>query len=87
MKLKLTYFFLIVIAIIAGYLLGNYCATLSEPILQWFGKSFSFCLDPTAIHLTAFTITFGISLVVNPLEILFVLIAIVAAPKVAAAIK
>ncbi len=87
MKLKLTYLLLIIIAIICGYLLGNWLVTFDEPIIKWFGTNFTLDLAPTNIHFTALTLTLGFNLVLNPIMIVLILIAVFAAPKVAASIK
>ena len=87
MKLKLTYLLLIIVAIICGYLLGNWFVTFDEPIINWFGTNFSLDLAPTTLHFTAITFTIGFNLVLNPIMILLILIAVLAAPKVAASIK
>ncbi|MCQ2408472.1 MAG: hypothetical protein MJ065_08110 [Oscillospiraceae bacterium] len=87
MKLKLTYLLLIIIAIICGYMLGIWLVTFDNPIIKWFGTNFTLDLAPTNIHFTAVTLTIGFNCILNPAMILLILIAIAAAPKVAASIK
>lgn len=87
MKLKLTYLFLIIIAIMAGYFLGNICAGTSTPSVSWLGATLTFGFEPFTLKFNAFDLTLGLQLAINPLEILFILLAIVLAPKVADAIK
>lgn len=87
MKLRLTYLLLIIAAIICGYLLGGWLAGFDEQMIAWFGTNFTLDLSPTTIHFTAITLTLGFNLVINPIEIIFIIIAVLAAPKVAASIK
>ena len=87
MKLKLTYLFLIIIAILVGHYLGNSCLNTSEPALIWLGKSLSFGVGPNTLDLNAFKLTVDLRVSINFLQILFIILAIFAAPKVSAAIK
>ena len=83
MKNKLVYLLMIILAIVFGYLLGILCAGMDEPMVSWLGTSLDFKLDPATVDLHAFALTFGI----NPIQILFILLAIVISPKIAASIK
>ncbi|MBR6716872.1 MAG: DUF4321 domain-containing protein [Oscillospiraceae bacterium] len=87
MKLKLTYLFLIIIAILSGHYLGNACIATHDPMLEWLGKSLQFGFDPATIGLSAFTFTIGFRIAINFLQVMFIALAIVLAPKVAEAIK
>jgi hypothetical protein len=87
MKKKLTYLLLIITAILAGYYLGQMCLSLNEPLIDWLGKSLEFGFEPTTIGFSAFTITLGIRFSINFLQILFIALAVVIAPKVAESIK
>lgn len=87
MKLKLTYLFLIIIAILCGYYLGNACSNSGEPLLAWLGYTLNFGFGPANINLHAFTIDIGVHFSINSMQILFIALAIAMTPKVAAAIK
>lgn len=87
MKTKLMYLFLIIVAILSGYLLGNLCAGVEEPTVSWLGTGLNFGFDTTTINLHAITLSLGLQVSINPLQVLFILLAIVLAPKVAAKIK
>lgn len=87
MKKKLCYLLLIITAILGGYFLGQVCIGLNEPLLDWLGKSLEFGFEPTTIDLNAFTLTLGIRFSINFLQILFIALAVVIAPKVAESIK
>ena len=87
MKNKLIYLLMIIMAIVFGYLLGNLCAGLDEPTVAWLGTALNFGIEPTTLDLHAFSITFGLHLAINPIQILLVLLAIVLSPKIAASIK
>ena len=87
MKNKLVYLLMIILAIVFGYLLGNLCAGLDEPTIAWLGTSLNFGMEPATLDLNAFSITFGLRLEINPIQILFILLAIVISPKIAASIK
>ncbi len=87
MKNKLIYLLLIILAVVFGYLLGLLCAGMDEPMISWLGTSLNFSLEPTTVDMHAFALTFGLRLAINPIQILFILLAIVLAPKVAASIK
>ncbi|MBP0971676.1 MAG: hypothetical protein IKX57_08450 [Oscillospiraceae bacterium] len=87
MKLKLTYLFLVIIAILCGFYLGNACLNTSEPALIWLGKSLSFNIGPATLGLNALTFIVELRVSINFLQILFIALAVAAAPKVAAAIK
>lgn len=56
-------------------------------MISWLGTSLNFSLEPTTVDMHAFALTFGLRLAINPIQILFILLAIVLAPKVAASIK
>lgn len=87
MKMKLTYLFLIIIAILSGHLLGNLFLGLNEPMISWLGKSLNFGFDTTTLNFNAITLSLGLQVSINTLQILFILLAIALAPKVAASIK
>ena len=87
MKNKLVYLLMIILAVVFGYLLGKLCVDLDEPMLSWLGTSLNFSLEPMTLDLNAFALTFGLRLAINPIQILFVLLAIVLSPKIAASIK
>ena len=87
MKNKLVYLLMIILAIVFGYLLGILCAGMDEPMVSWLGTSLDCKLDPATVDLHAFALTFGIRLSINPIQILFILLAIVISPKIAASIK
>lgn len=87
MKNKLVYLLMIIMAVVFGYLLGNVCAGLSEPTLSWLGTSVNFGFGPATLDLYAFSITLGLHLSINPIQIIFILLAIVLSPKIAASIK
>lgn len=87
MKQKLTYLFLIIIAILIGHFLGLSCANSGEPSLAWLGKSLAFGFGPTTLNLSAFTVDIGLHVSMNLLQCLLIALAIAIAPKVAAAIK
>lgn len=87
MKNKLIYLLMIIIAIVCGYLLGNLCAGMDEPTVAWLGTALNFGLEPATLDLHAFSITFGLNLAINPIQILLILLAIVVSPKIAASIK
>lgn len=85
MKLKLTYLFMIITAILLGHVLGNACA--GDPTIAWLGKSLNFGFDTTTLNFSAFTLCIGLQVSINILQILLILIAVALTPKVAAAIK
>ena len=87
MKNKLVYLLMIIMAIVFGYLLGNVCAGLSEPTVAWLGTSLNFGFGPATLDLHAFSITIGLHLAINPIQIILVLLANVLSPKIAASIK
>ena len=87
MKLKLTYFFLIIVAIVTGHYLGVLCAGTEEEMVSWLGAALTFGFPPTVFNFSAVSFTLGVSFSINFLQILFLLLAIVLAPKVATAIK
>ncbi|MCQ2417262.1 MAG: DUF4321 domain-containing protein [Oscillospiraceae bacterium] len=87
MKLKLTYMFLIITGVVIGDLLGMLCQGTGEEYVMWLGNTMEFGFGPTAINFSAFNLTLGLQISTNFLQIIFVLLAIVLAPKVAAAIK
>ena len=87
MKLKVTYLFLIITAIVTGHYLGIMCSGTGEELVQWLGNALSFGFPPTVFNFAAISFTLGISFSINCLQILFILLAIVLAPKVAAKIK
>lgn len=87
MKMKLTYLFMIIIAILFGHLLGNACASANEPAIAWLGKSLNFGFDTTTFNLSAITLSLGLQVSINTIQILLILVAIALTPKVAAAIK
>ena len=87
MKNKLVYLFLIVTAILLGHLMGLACAAVSEPSVNWLGHGLNFGFDTTTINLSAITLSLGLQVSICPMQILCILIAILLAPKVAAAIK
>lgn len=87
MKLKLTYLFLIITAILVGHYLGNACLNVSEPALRWLGKSIPLSLGPASLGLSAFKLTVGLDISINFLQILLIALAVLVAPKVSEAIK
>lgn len=87
MKMRLTYLFMIIVAIVFGHLLGNACAGMSEPGIAWLGKSLNFGFDTTTFNLTAITLNLGLHVSINTVQILLIILAIAMTPKVAAAIK
>jgi hypothetical protein len=87
MKLKLTYLFLIIIAILCGHYLGNACLNANEPAIVWLGKSLVFNLGPATLGLSAFSFTAQLNVSINFLQILFIAVAVAIAPKVSDAIK
>lgn len=87
MKMKLTYLFLIIIAVLIGFYLGNACADSGDPLIVWLGYSLDFGFGPVNINLSAFTVDFGLHFSINALQILLIALAITLTPKVAAAIK
>lgn len=87
MKMKLTYLFMIIIAILFGHLLGNACAGMSEPAIAWLGKSLSFGFDTTTFNFSAITLSIGLQVSINTMQIILIWIAIAMTPKIAEAIK
>ena len=87
MKLKLTYLFLIIIAVLCGYYLGISCANSGEPLIAWLGYTLNFGFGPTNVDLSAFNLDIGLHFSINFLQILFIALAVAISPKVAAAIK
>ncbi|HAG14508.1 MAG TPA: hypothetical protein DCG49_11710 [Ruminococcus sp.] len=87
MKLKLTYFFTIIAAIVLGHFLGVMCSGTGEELIQWLGTTLDFGFPPTSFNFAAMSLTLGVSFSVNFLQILFVLLAVVLSPKIASAIK
>ncbi len=87
MKFKLSLLFCIIIAVIAGAFLGDLCAAASVPYITWLGHGLSFGFDTISLNLHVMQLDFGLHMDINVMQILLVLIAIVVAPKLAAAIK
>ena len=87
MKLKLTYLFLIIFAILCGHFLGDACLNVSEPALRWLGKSLMFDIGPASLGLNAFKLTVTLNVPINFLQIFLIAIAVAIAPKVSDAIK
>ena len=87
MKLKLTYLFLIIIAILVGHYLGNACLNVNEPALRWLGKSLIFDIGPATLGLSALKLTVELNVSINFLQIFFIALAVAIAPQVSDAIK
>jgi len=86
MKKKLVYLFLIIIAIISGFFIGNWCSKGPE-YLRWLGNSLSFSMNPTTFDLHAFSLTLGLSVSINFLQIILIFVALAVEPKVEKTIK
>ena len=87
MKFKLTLLLCIIIAVILGALLGGVCADSANPYIHWLGLGKSFGFDTIAIDLHVLKFSFGMHVDINVTQILFIILAIVVSPKIAAAIK
>lgn len=87
MKLKLTYLFMIIMAIVFGHLLGNACSGMSEPGIAWLGHSLNFGFDTTTLNLSAITLNIGLHVSINTIQILLIILALAISPKIAEAIK
>lgn len=87
MKYKLMLFLCIVTAIILGAYLGGLCADSTAPYINWLGFSKSFGFDTISMDLAVLKFDLGLHFDLNVMQLLFILIAVVVAPKLADKIK
>ncbi len=85
MKNKLVFLFCIIVAIIAGTFLGEICA--DTPYLEWLGRSFAFSTGVYDLNLHFVKLTLGLDFSINLAQVLMLIIALYASPKVASKIQ
>ena len=81
MKGKLTEFFLLVAAIVAGHFLGNVCADSLEPFISWMGFAISFGFDSINIDIDVLQLTIGFHMSINFLQIVLILLVVALGPQ------
>lgn len=86
MKRFVVYLLSIVFAISAGHYLGKACEDGSE-FISWLSKSLDFGMDVQNINMNVFQIAFGFHISINYMQILFIILALVAAPAIIKSIK
>ena len=87
MKFKLTLFFCIAVAAIAGGFLGELAAKSRSPYVSWLGYSAAFGFDTLHFNLHILQFDFGLHVNINVTQLLLVALALVVSPKIASAIK
>ena len=87
MKYRLTLLLCIIVSVIAGSFLGDICAKSMYKSVSWLGLGTSFGFDTKSLDLHVLPLTVGLHIDINVLQIIFIMISIVVAPKIAAAIK
>ncbi len=85
MKNKLVFLFCIVVAIIVGTFLGEICAV--TPYLEWLGRNFAFSTGMYDLNLHFVKLTLGLDFSINLAQVLMMIAALYASPKVAAKIQ
>ena len=86
MKRFLVYLFTIIIAIVSGHYLGNYCADSNEYV-SWLAKSLKFGFDMQEFNLNVVSFTFGLHLSINFMQIFLIVFAIALSPTIIKSIK
>ena len=87
MKFKITLFFCLVAAVICGYFLGEVFASSSIAAISWLGKVFTFGFETTSFDLRIIRLNLGLHIDINVMQLLFLILAIAIASKIAASIK
>lgn len=87
MKLKLTYTFMIIMAVVFGKTLGDACAAMSEPGIIWLGKYLNFGFDTVNFSFSAISLSFGLNISINPIQVLLIILAVAISPKISELIK
>ncbi|HBI84696.1 MAG TPA: hypothetical protein DDX71_00190 [Ruminococcus sp.] len=87
MKKNLITFFAIIIAILGGYFLGIICVNTEEPMIMWLGQSLEFGFDTFSLDLSVFQFSLGFHIAINFVQVLLILLAALAGPKIADKIK
>ena len=87
MKFKLTILLCIIVAVIAGSYLGDLCAQSMFKSVSWLGYGASFGFETKSLDLHVIQLTIGLHIDINVLQLIFIVIALAVAPKIAASIK
>ena len=87
MKKNMITFFAIIVAILGGYFLGIICVNTEEPMIMWLGQALEFGFDTFSLDLNVFQFSLGFHISINFVQLLLILIAALAGPKIAEGIK
>lgn len=87
MKKTLVTIFSILVAIVGGHYLGIYCANNPEPMLSWLGYVVQFGFNTVSFNLSVIQLDFGLHIGINFVQLVLILIAALAGPKIAEGVK